>query len=121
MQAGQAERAQTIAELLDSKKAEEVAIFDLRESDYFVDYVVIATSMADKHGQSLLDTMRKELKPKGEEFLQVEEGDEWIVVDLGDILVHIMSENARMRFQLEEFLGKKEEERRKKAEESAGS
>lgn len=104
-------RVKKIATLLDKKKAEDVAIFDLKESDYFVDYVVIATSLAGKHGHSLLDMLKQELKPLGEEFLHVEESDDWIVADLGDIIIHIMSENVRLRFQLEEFLTRIESER----------
>jgi len=52
----------------------------------------------------LLDFLKEDLKPKGEEFLRVDEDDNWIVVDLGDILIHIISKSKREEYKLEEFL-----------------
>ena len=42
----------------------------------------------------------------GEEFLFTEESDDWTVIDLGDILIHLMSEEYREKYKLEEFLNK---------------
>ena len=96
---------QKIHSLLDVKKAENIETFDLKDTDYFVDYVIIATALVDKHALSLLDTLKKELKACGEKFLHIdEENPDWIVADLGDILVHLFTENQRKKFNLEEFL-----------------
>ncbi|MCH5322641.1 MAG: ribosome silencing factor [Helicobacter sp.] len=96
---------QKIHSLLDEKKAENIETFDLKDTDYFVDYVIIATALVDKHALSLLDTLKKELKACGEKFLHIdEENPDWIVADLGDILVHLFTENQRKKFNLEEFL-----------------
>jgi len=97
------DRMQKIAKILDDKKALDVEIFDLSDKDYFVDGVVIATTMGQKHGFALLDELKKQLKPD-EEFLFIDESDDWTVVDLGDILIHLMSEEYRAKYQLEEFL-----------------
>ena len=96
---------QKIAKILDDKKALDVEIFDLSDKDYFVDGVVIATTMGQKHGFALLDELKKQLKPD-EEFLFIDESDDWTVIDLGDILIHLMSEEYRAKYQLEEFLKK---------------
>lgn len=109
-------RVKTIVTALNNKKAEEVVAYDLEKSDYFVDHVVIATAMAGKHALSLLEHLKEKLKPKGEEFQHVDESDDWVVIDMGDILVHIMTQDARSRFKLEDFLSHMEEkakERRK--------
>jgi len=98
------ERIKKIAELLDEKKALDIMDYDLRDSEYFVDYVVVATTMADKHGFALLDHLKKNLKPLGEEFLGIDESDEWILIDLGDILIHLMSEEYRAKYQMDKFL-----------------
>ena len=98
------DRIAKIKELLDEKKALDIMDYDLKNSDYFVDYVVVATTMADKHGQALLDHLKKNLKPLGEEFLGVDESDDWILIDLGDILIHLMSEEYRAKYQMDEFL-----------------
>ena len=97
-------RAERIKEVIEEKKGEDVQIIDTSNSDYFVDRVVIATSLSDKHTAALLDTLKEKLKPEGEEFLKVQEGEEWIVIDLGDILVHLMTEAYRQKYQIEEFL-----------------
>ena len=46
------------------------------------------------------------LKPTGEEFLRVDEDDEWTIIDLGDMFIHLMSENYRKKYSLEDFLSK---------------
>ncbi len=97
------DRIAKIKNLLDEKKALDIMDYDLRDSDYFVDYVVVATTMADKHGYALLDHLKKNLKPH-EEFLGVDESNDWILIDLGDILIHLMSEEYRAKYQMDEFL-----------------
>ncbi len=106
------QRIQNIVKLLDDKKAENIEYIDLSKSDYFVDHVIIATTLADKHGLALLDMLKTELKPKGEHFLNVDESDDWIVIDLGDMLIHLMSEYQRKKFNLEEFLKNLKKERK---------
>ena len=98
------DRCQKIADLLDEKKAEDIEIFDLTDSGYFVDAVVVATSIASKHALMLVDEMKKNLKKDGEEILNVDDSDDWTIVDMGDILVHLMSAEYRKRYNLEEFL-----------------
>ena len=98
------DRVKRIKELLEEKKAEDVQIFDLRNKGYFVDFVVIGTSLGDKHTLALLDFLKEKLKPEGEEFLKVQTSDDWVVIDLGDIIVHIMTEAYRKRYNIEEFL-----------------
>jgi ribosome silencing factor RsfS/YbeB/iojap len=97
-------RVQRIKEVIEEKKGEDVEVIDTSKSDYFVDRVVVATSLSDKHTAALLDTLKEKLKPEGEQFLKVQEGDEWIVVDLGDILVHLMTDAYRKKYRIEEFL-----------------
>ncbi|WP_456480289.1 ribosome silencing factor [Nautilia sp.] len=98
------DRIAKIKELLEEKKALDVIDYDLKENDYFVDYVIVATTMADKHAQALLDHLKKTLKPMGETFLGVDSSDDWTVIDLGDILIHLMSEEYRARYQMDKFL-----------------
>ena len=97
-------RLENIREILDSKKAENIEIIDLTSKDYIVDYVVIATTLNPKHGFALLNYLRTDLKPTGEEFLRVDEDDEWTIIDLGDMFIHLMSEKYRNKYSLEEFL-----------------
>ena len=106
------QRLEKIAKILDQNKAEDIEVFNLENSEYIADGVVVATAMADRHLYALLDFLRSDLKPE-EQFLHIEESDEWIVADLGDIIIHIMSAGAREKYHLESFL--KEFEAKKQA------
>ncbi len=97
-------RIEKISHILDINKAEAIEVFDLKERDYFVDYVIIASSLGERHTEALLDHLKKGLKPE-EEFLGVEISGEWVVIDLGDILIHVMTPEQRNKYDLETFLG----------------
>lgn len=97
-------RAERIVTFLDDKKADELEVFNLDEVDYIAKRVVIASAISAKHASALADQLKKELKPLGESFLHVDESDEWVVVDLGDILIHLMTTEARQTYSIEEFL-----------------
>ncbi len=98
-------RIDTIVNLLESKKATEIEVFDLADTDYIAKAVVLANSLGGKHTAALLDHLKEDLKPRGEEFLGTDETENWVVADLGDILIHIMTPEYRQRYSLEEFLG----------------
>ncbi len=98
------ERVNKIISVLDEKKAENIENFDLTGKSYLVDQVVIATALNSKHAFSLVNYLKDELKPLGEEFFRVDDSDDWTIVDLGDILVHVMTEEYREKYNIEEFL-----------------
>lgn len=98
------QRIENIVTLLDEKKAEEIEVFNLDNADYIAKRVVIANSLNGKHTQALVDQLKNTLKPKGEIFLATDISDEWAVIDLGDILIHIMIPEYRQRYSLEAFL-----------------
>ena len=97
-------RIQRIIEILDSKKAENIESFDLAGKGYIVNQVVIATALNSKHSIALLTHLKEVLKPEGEEFIRTEEDGDWTIVDLGDILIHIMTQEYRDKYTLEDFL-----------------
>lgn len=96
-------RMQKITDVLDKNKAEAIEVFDLREKNYFVDYAIIASSLGTKHTTALLDHLKKELKPE-ENFNNIDESGDWVVVDLGDVLIHIMTPEYRIKYDMETFL-----------------
>lgn len=97
-------RVERIVKVLDDKKAEDIEVFNLDNTDYIAKKVIIANSLGGKHTGALFDHLKNELKPKGEVFLASDVSDEWVVADLGDILIHIMIPQYRQRYSLEEFL-----------------
>lgn len=98
------QRVENIVTILDDKKAEEIEVFNLENTDYIAKQVVIANALNSKHTLALFDHLKKGLKEKGESILASDLSDEWVVADLGDILVHIMIPEYRQRYSLETFL-----------------
>ena len=96
-------RIEKISHVLDMNKAENIEVFDLIGTDYFADYVVIATSLGERHTFALLDHLKRGLKPD-EEFLAIDESGDWIAIDLGDILIHVLTPQYRNIYDLESFL-----------------
>ena len=97
-------RIDKIVKILDDKKAENIEIIDMQGRDYLSKFVIVATTLAARHGAALLDDLKSELKPAGENFLGVESSEDWTVIDLGDIMIHLMSEAYRAKYNIEEFL-----------------
>lgn len=98
------ERLKAICQILDEKKADKIEVFDMQDEEYFVDSVIIATTMGEKHALSLIDELKIALKPLNEEFLNIQSSEEWSVIDLGDILIHLLSEEYRAKYKIEELL-----------------
>ena len=96
-------RIEKITNILDLNKAESIEVFDLSKKNYFVDYAIIASSLGSRHTVALLDHLKKGLKPE-ENFNNVDESGDWIVIDLGDILIHIMTPEYRVKYDMEKFL-----------------
>jgi len=90
-----------VSELLDSKKAYDIDLIEMND-EYFVDRVLIATTLGERHGLALIDYLKKELKSYKIQY--IEEGEEWSIIDFGNILVHLMTPEYREKYKLEEFL-----------------
>jgi len=94
-----------IAKFLDEKKAEEIEVFDLSNKDYIAKIVIIANAQSNKHTLALLDYIKKDAKKEfGLKVYATDESDDWVVIDMGDILIHIMTPQYRAKYSLEEFL-----------------
>lgn len=95
-----------IVKILDDKKASDIEVVDMRGKDYISDFVIIASTLSPRHGFSLVDELKSNLKAQ---FYGIESSDDWIVIDLGDIVVHLMSKEYRAKYNIEEFLEKLKE------------
>jgi ribosome-associated protein len=90
---------------LESKKAEDILLLDLQNIASFTDYFVLCTGtsdrMLDAMAEATLDSVRKEYRKRG-----VKEGearDGWVIVDYGDVVVHLFSPEQRSYYDLEEL------------------
>jgi ribosome-associated protein len=69
--------------------------------------MVIATASSTRQAKALADNVREKLKEQGADIFGVEgeQEGEWVLVDLGDIVVHIMIQSARDYYNLEQLWG----------------
>ena len=90
---------------LDNGKATDVDIFDVKKITSMADYILIASGNSRRQVNALADKLIQNVKENKFETLGVEgkaEG-EWVLVDLGDIIVHIMHPSSREYYQLEKL------------------
>jgi len=106
-------RVKNIVEILDKNKAEEIEVFNLDTTDYIAKQVIIANSLNSKHTIALHDHVKKALKKEGDDVLYADISDDWVVMDLGDILIHVMVPEYRNKYSLETFLSELIEEQKK--------
>jgi ribosome-associated protein len=90
---------------LEDAKAHDIAVLDVRKISDFTDYMVIATGTSNRHVQStaekVVDTLREHgRRPVGVEGKQI--GD-WILIDFGDVVVHVMREQTRDFYNIEKL------------------
>ncbi|BBP44086.1 ribosome silencing factor [Thiosulfativibrio zosterae] len=94
-----------IYKALDDGKARDIKIMDVSQISTFTNLMVVATGTSTTHVRSLGSRVAQEVKDAGEEPLGVEAGPEpdWVLVDLGDAIVHVMTESARAHYALEKL------------------
>ena len=93
------------ADALDELKAIDLKVLDVRELTSVTDYMVIASGNSDRQVKALADNLVQKAKDGGHRPLGIE-GDqaaEWVLVDLVDVVVHVMSPNTRETYQLEKL------------------
>jgi ribosome-associated protein len=87
----------------ESKKATEIKVLDLTGITSFADYFVISTGANQRQIQAIADEVGVQLKHAGESPISLEgyQQAEWVLMDYGDLLVHIFSPKARAYYDLE--------------------
>ncbi len=104
------ERVDWIIKSLYNRKAEDIRVFDVSQTAGLWENYVICSGASSVHVSALRDNLKKEMGEKG--FVKSHEdrdpGNKWIVVDFGDVLVHIFEKETRKVFALETTLGRTE-------------
>ena len=104
------DKALAIATALASRKGIDVLVLDLHEISSFTDFFVITSGTSTRHVKSLAEATMECMRGCGERSLGVE-GDppgRWILVDLGDVVVHLFEPSARDFYSLERLWGEAE-------------
>jgi ribosome-associated protein len=92
---------------LDDDKAENIVTLDLAGKAMFCDRMVIATGLADRQITAMAQHLVEKLKDAGLNRVQVEGagGSDWVLIDAGDIVVHLFKPEARAMYALEKMWG----------------
>jgi len=90
---------------LDEAKAEDIVAIDLKDKSTIADYMVIATGRSDRHVSAIGDQLQKKLKESGVSRVRIEgqETCDWVLIDTGDIIVHIFRPEVREFYKLEKM------------------
>ena len=97
------EKAAFISRIAADKKAMDVVVLDMRDASSFTDYFLICSGGSERQVQSIADAIDEQLSRSGIASLGVEGYSEgrWILMDYGDLVVHVFSEKAREYYDLE--------------------
>jgi ribosome-associated protein len=90
---------------LDDLKGLDPAVLDVRGKCTVTDYLVVVSGTSNRHVKALADEVVQKAKDAGVQPMGVEgtEVSEWILVDIGDVVVHVMMPKTRDFYQLEKF------------------
>ena len=104
----------TAVTALEDIKARDITVLDVRKLTSLYDTMVIATAESNRQVKALANHVREKLKDVGAAIMGVEgeETGEWVLVDAGEIVVHIMQPQARAYYNLEELWGSPPPKRR---------
>lgn len=91
--------------VLDERKGQYITTIDVRGKTSFTDYMVVATGTSERHIQSLCQYVSEKVEESGLKSLGIEggQGSDWVLLDLGDVIVHVMTAQAREFYQLEKL------------------
>jgi len=118
------ETVKEFAALLESKKLKNVEAFDLKFKSELVKFIILATSPNEKYSRQVAVDLQKEFEEKGiDAKIEGEFPGEWVILDLGEILIEIFTEESRKYYNLEKLWGNSKnrayepvKKRRKKSE-----
>ena len=97
------EMAKLACRALDEKKGKDIKVIDIHEVSVIADYFVIASASNQNQVQAMVDNVDETLGRAGFEAKQIEgtRNSSWVLMDYGDIIIHIFSKNDREFYNLE--------------------
>ncbi|MDP2852482.1 MAG: ribosome silencing factor [Gallionella sp.] len=111
------EKTQAVVAALEDIKANDITVIDTSKLSTMFERMVIASANSTRQTRALADNVAAKLKERGEQIYgrEGEDSGEWILVDLGEVLVHIMQPAIRDYYNLEELWSKAQAARPKLA------
>ncbi|UYN97793.1 MAG: ribosome silencing factor [Enhydrobacter sp.] len=90
---------------LEDDKAEDIIVIDLKGKSSFADYMVVASGRSNRQVVAIADHLAERLKQAGHGYVPVEgrQGGDWVLVDGGDVIVHVFRPEPRAFYALEKM------------------
>jgi ribosome-associated protein len=103
-------KERAVVEALEDVKARDIVVYNVARQTAYFERVVIASGDSNRQVNALAVNVQEKLKALGANIVGVEgrRNGEWVLVDLGDIVVHVMHPAVRSFYNLEELWGGKE-------------
>lgn len=97
------EKLEIIVKALDSKRGEDIQALKISDLTILADYFVIVNGTSNTHARTLADEVEFQLSQKGiePERREADTGNTWIILDYGDIIVHVFYKETRQFYKLE--------------------
>ncbi|HHU72626.1 MAG TPA: ribosome silencing factor [Clostridiales bacterium] len=97
------EMAKLVYDALEDKKGEDIQVIEIKEISIIADYFIIANGSNSSQVDALVDNVKEVLAKKGYEPLRIEgvRSASWILMDYGDVVVHVFSKEDRLFYNLE--------------------
>ena len=94
---------ETAVKAVDDKKANNIVALDMRHVSLLADYLVIADAASNRQVQAIVTEVKEKIQEAGGEVKLIEgfQAADWVLVDLGDVIVHVFSTEQRDFYNLE--------------------
>ena len=104
---------QAVIDALEDIKGFDIAVMDVRKLTNMTSYMIVASATSSRQAKAMGDNVREKLKEKGYAIrgTEGEKEGEWVLVDLNDMVVHIMIPATRAYYNLEQLWGDAEARR----------
>jgi len=114
-------KQRAVVEALEDVKGRDIQVFNVARQTAYFERVVIASGDSNRQVNALAASVQTKLKAMGARIAGVEgrRNGDWVLVDLGDIVVHVMHPAVRSHYNLEELWGDKEVKQKPKAKTKA--
>ncbi|MEK9198850.1 ribosome silencing factor [Ureibacillus sp. 179-F W5.1 NHS] len=98
---------QIVYKALDDKRAEDIVVLNMQNISLLADYFLICNGNSDRQAQAIAREVQEKAQENGYEIKRIEGFDSarWILVDLGDVVVHIFHKDERAFYNLERLWG----------------
>ncbi|MCI5071403.1 ribosome silencing factor [bacterium] len=97
-------KSKKVLQIASNQKALDLKVFNVQGHSAYADFFVVMSATSTTHAQGLADAILKQF-PKGSQHLEGYQNGQWILLDVGDVVVHIFLEEAREHYNFDKLWG----------------